>query len=198
MCASGVRPTGWTRPHMRPSGRGPPGIAKLSSRWPGCSADSRSPRRVTGSGNEAGVPFNHKRASCFGRGNHAALRTNWSSGRLKPMDDAGRRSHRGYGCRRSRADSAPDGHCDAQEGACKKAVTPGTSTMASLAIRLVLSCSAAMFQVPVTTRTAKGGPEGRHLIEPACHSKRDLRSQARCQIEATPGGKRASAHAGRN
>jgi hypothetical protein len=82
-----------------------------------------------------------------------------------------------------------------REQACKKAVTPGTSTTASLAIRLVLSCSAAMFQVPVTTRTAKAG---RHLIEPACHSKRDLRSQARCQIEATPGGKRASAHAGRN
>ena len=47
-----------------------------------------------------------------------------------------------------------------REQACKKAVTPGmlhTSTTASLAIRLVLSCSAAMFQVPVTTRMAKAG-----------------------------------------
>ena len=84
----GVRPTGWTRPCMSRSGRGPPWIARLSSRWPGCSAGSRSPRRVTGSGNEAGVPFNRRRASLFGRGNHAALRPRRPSGRLKPMDDA--------------------------------------------------------------------------------------------------------------
>jgi hypothetical protein len=44
-----------------------------------------------------------------------------------------------------------------REQACKKAVTPGTSNTASLAISLVLSCSAAMFQVPATTRTAKAG-----------------------------------------
>ena len=50
-----------------------------------------------------------------------------------------------------------------RERACEKAVTPGTSTAASLAISVVrqlpviLSCSAAMFQMPVATRTAKAG-----------------------------------------
>ena len=86
MCASGVRLTGWMRPRMSPSGREPSLIARLSSRWPGCFAGSRSPRLVTGSGSEAGVPFNRKRGSLSGQGNHAALRMRWSSGRLKPMD----------------------------------------------------------------------------------------------------------------
>src|ERR1039457_4208228 len=73
---------------MSRSGRGPPWIARLSSRWPGCSAGSRSPHRVRGSGNEAGVPFNRRRAWLFGRGNHAALRPRGPVGRLKPMDNA--------------------------------------------------------------------------------------------------------------
>jgi quercetin dioxygenase-like cupin family protein len=34
------------------------------------------------------MPFNRRRASLFGRGNHAALRTRGPSGRLKPIDDA--------------------------------------------------------------------------------------------------------------
>ena len=75
----GVRPTGWMRPRMSPSGRGPPSIARLSGRWPGCFAGWRSPRRVTGSGSGAGVPFNRKRGSLSGQGNYAALRTRWSS-----------------------------------------------------------------------------------------------------------------------
>ena len=75
MCASGVRPTGWMRPRMSPSGRGPPSIARLSGRRRGCFAGWRSPRRVTGSGSEAGVPFNRKRGSLSGQGNYAALRT---------------------------------------------------------------------------------------------------------------------------
>jgi hypothetical protein len=87
MCASGIRPTGWTRLRMSPSGRGPPWIARSSSRWLGCYAGSRSPRRVTGSGSEAGVPFNRKRGALSSRGDHAALRTRWPSGRLKPMDN---------------------------------------------------------------------------------------------------------------
>jgi len=75
MSASGVRPTGWMRPRTSPGGRGPPSIARLSSRWPGCFAGSRPPRRVRGSGSEAGVPFNRKHGSFFDRGNHTALRT---------------------------------------------------------------------------------------------------------------------------
>ena len=73
---------------MRRSGRRPPWIARLSSRWLGCCAGSRSPRRVRGSGSEAGVPFNRKRGALSSRGDHAALRTRWPSGRLKPMDNA--------------------------------------------------------------------------------------------------------------
>ena len=88
MCASGVRPTGWMRPGMSPSDRGPSLIARLSSRWLGCFAGSRSPRRVTGSGSKAGVPLNRKRGWLSGQGNHGALRARWSSGRLRPMDNA--------------------------------------------------------------------------------------------------------------
>ena len=88
MFASGVRPIGWLRPHMSPSGRGPPSTARLSSRWLDCFAGSRPPHRVTGSGSEAGMPFNRKRGSLCDQGNHAALRTRWPSGRLKPMDNA--------------------------------------------------------------------------------------------------------------
>jgi hypothetical protein len=73
---------------MTRSSRGPPWIARLSGRWLGCCAGSRSPRRVTGRGNQAGVPFNRKGASLSRRGNHAALRTRGPSGRLRPMDDA--------------------------------------------------------------------------------------------------------------
>jgi len=75
MFASGVRSTGWMRPRMSPSGRGPLSIARLSSRWLGCFAGWRSRRRVTGSGSEAGVPFNRKRGSLSDQGKHATLRT---------------------------------------------------------------------------------------------------------------------------
>lgn len=86
-CASGVWLTGWMQPRMSRSGRGPPSIARVSSRWLGCSADSRSQRRATRSGSEAGVPLNRKRGSFSDQRNHAALRTRWPSGRLKPMDN---------------------------------------------------------------------------------------------------------------
>ena len=61
MFASGVRPTGWMRTRMSPSVRRSPPTARSSSRWQGCFAGSRSPRRVMGSGSGAGVPFNRKR-----------------------------------------------------------------------------------------------------------------------------------------
>ena len=62
-----VRPTGWMRPRMSRSARGPPSISRLSSRWLACCAGSRSQRRVTGSGSEAGGPVNRKRGSLSGR-----------------------------------------------------------------------------------------------------------------------------------
>ena len=70
------------------AGIGPRAGPDAGSRRLGCFAGWRSPRRVTGSGSEAGVPFNRKRGSLFDQGNHAALRTRWPSGRLKPMDNA--------------------------------------------------------------------------------------------------------------
>jgi len=81
-------PAGWMRSRMNRSGRGRPSTARWSSRWLGCSAGSRSPRRVTGNGSEAAVPCNRKHASLSSQGDHAALRARGPSGRLKPMDNA--------------------------------------------------------------------------------------------------------------
>jgi hypothetical protein len=87
MSASGVRSIGWMGPRMNRSGHRPPSTWRLSSHWLGCSAGSRSRRRVAGSGSGAGVPFSRKRGSLSNQGDHAALRTRRPFGRLEPMDN---------------------------------------------------------------------------------------------------------------
>ena len=48
-------------------------------------------------------------------------------------------SHRGYGCRRPRADTAPDGHCDAQCAVLAEHENPGEATVHVLRGRMRLS-----------------------------------------------------------
>ena len=108
----------------RPSGRLKP-MDDAALLAPGIRAPSR--RAELPRGRSADPGERNARAAgrlLFGRGHRLAdwmCRRTCRSSHWKPGSSAagtgrrrGRRSHRGYGCRRSRADTAPDGHCDAQ------------------------------------------------------------------------------------
>jgi hypothetical protein len=92
-------------------------MSRIRRRLGGCSSDT-----VTASG-QIGCVAEHAQVLAGGPGSPAA-----GTGRRR-----GRRSHRVYGRRRPRADTAPDGHCDAQGAVLAEHENPGEATCMSCA-----------------------------------------------------------------